>query len=273
MQCLIPAAGEGARMGHAAKALLRFGDRTALSLVVAAAEAAGLSPLVVSGAHRAEVEAEAHAVGAACVFNPAWEQGRTTSVQAGWAAAGTGAIALWPVDVPLVRAATVRRLLDAFEGSASGGAPGDRARPAPPPSAAPRKSPPSAESAADLTKGGAGDTRAFVPVFGGHRGHPIILSAGLRAHVSALAPEEPLFRVVRPYAVEVPVDDAGIHIDINTPEIYAEAQRAFASHGNLGTASGAPAAPATTTATRPATGTAKPKAPKTAPSRGGRPEA
>lgn len=107
---VVPAAGAGRRLGGQPKALLQLGSRTALARIADTLQTAGLDGLVVTGAHRGAVEAEAARLGLRTAHNPAWEAGRTGSVQAGWRAAGEGPILLWPVDIPLVRVATVRSL-------------------------------------------------------------------------------------------------------------------------------------------------------------------
>lgn len=107
---VIPAAGRGDRLGGRPKALLEIGQATALERVARTLAAAGLPGLVVTGAHREAVAAEAARLGLATVDNPDWERGRTGSVQVGWRAAGEDPILLWPVDFPLVKVETAKAL-------------------------------------------------------------------------------------------------------------------------------------------------------------------
>ncbi len=180
---LVLAAGEGRRMGGP-KALLDLKGSTALERIARACREAGLPVLVVTGAHRGPVEAEAARLGLPTVHNPDWIRGRSGSVQAGWRAAGTTDALVWPVDVPFPGPATVRSLL------------------------------------------GAADAEwAVVPSHGGRRGHPVLLPVCLRDRVLALGPDQPLHDVVRPAAREVPVDDDGILVDLNTPEEHRAALR------------------------------------------------
>ena len=102
-------------MGGNPKALLPLRGSTALGCIARTCRDIGLPALVVTGAHRAQVEAEAARLGLPTLHNPRWEQGRSGSIQAGWRAAGPTAALVWPVDVPLPCAASVRRLLEVHD--------------------------------------------------------------------------------------------------------------------------------------------------------------
>jgi molybdenum cofactor cytidylyltransferase len=59
-----------------------------------------------------------------------------------------------------------------------------------------------------------------VPVFRGRRGHPIVVPAGLRAHVLAADPASTLKDVLLASAapqIEIDVDDPGITRDVDVP--------------------------------------------------------
>jgi molybdenum cofactor cytidylyltransferase len=132
---VILAAGGSQRMGRA-KQLLRVGGRSLVKRAVAAAVAAGCSPVVVVvGARAEEVERELLGSGAAVVRNEGWERGIGSSIRAGveyllkdvspigrdesGAATGRGTTRLCPglvimlCDQPLVGAEVLGRLLDA----------------------------------------------------------------------------------------------------------------------------------------------------------------
>lgn len=110
----ITAAGASSRMGEP-KALLRWGNGTVLSTIVETLERAGFAkPLVVLGANREAIGAEARRVGASTIENENWEHGRFTSIQlaAAWADRRSASLLLWPVDCPGVTEDTIQLLAD-----------------------------------------------------------------------------------------------------------------------------------------------------------------
>jgi len=177
---IVLAAGASSRMGRP-KALLPVNGRPAVEVVCAALRDGGADDVVVVvGKHAAEIRAGADLRRARVIDNPRWSGGRTSSVQTGLAALPPSAewTLLALVDMPLVRAETVRALL-----------------------AAPR-----------------GDADVVVPVHDGRRGHPILLRRTLFARIAALGPDEPLRDVVRTARrVDVPVDDPGVLVDFDEP--------------------------------------------------------
>src|SRR6185295_12766502 len=112
---IVLAAGGSSRMGRP-KALLDIGGRPALEVVCATLRAGGADDVVVVvGRHAREIRAGADLGGVRVVDNPRWASGRTSSIQCGLAAVAHDAewslLAL--VDMPLVRAETVRTLVAA----------------------------------------------------------------------------------------------------------------------------------------------------------------
>jgi nicotine blue oxidoreductase len=177
---IVLAAGASSRMGRP-KALIEVGGQPAVERVVATLRDGGAGEIVVViGRHADEIRAGADLRGVRVVDNPDWARGRTSSVQRGLAALppGTEWTLLALVDMPLVRADTVRALL-----------------------AAPRD-----------------DADALVPVHDGRRGHPIALRRTLFARIAALGPDTPLHDVIRAARrAEVPVDDPGVLVDFDEP--------------------------------------------------------
>jgi molybdenum cofactor cytidylyltransferase len=167
------------------KALLPVSGRPAVEVVCATLRDGGASDVVVVvGRHAAEIRAGAELSHVRVVDNPRWDSGRTSSVQAGLAALAPDAdeTLLALVDMPLVRAATVRDLL-----------------------ATPR-----------------GDAEVLVPVHEGRHGHPILLRRALFARILALGPDEPLHTVVRSARrLDVPVEDPGVLVDFDEPSDLA----------------------------------------------------
>jgi CTP:molybdopterin cytidylyltransferase MocA len=120
-RAVVLAAGQGARLGGVAKALLDAGDRSFLARIVETAAAAGVEPgriMVVVGAPFGDaVAAEAARLGARVAVNPDPARGMASSVAVGFAALDADArgdvALLWPVDHPAVAADTVARVLAA----------------------------------------------------------------------------------------------------------------------------------------------------------------
>jgi molybdenum cofactor cytidylyltransferase len=183
---IVLAAGLSTRMGRP-KALLPCRGRTFLATILDTAREARVETLrVVLGADRERVlEAEPLPV-ESVVLNPDFEQGMLSSVRCGVRSlpASVEGFFLWPVDHPLVQAATLAALADVL---------------------------------------GRGDAGIVLPVHAGRRGHPSLFAARLtRALLEA--PDDLGARAVaraQPEQVrEVEVEDAGVVTDIDTPERY-----------------------------------------------------
>lgn len=113
-QAIVLAAGASTRMGGRPKALTDLAGTPALVRIVDACEKADVPhPLVVLGEHHDEVRrALPHLDGrVAWVRNPRPDLGRTGSLQRGLAHAQASTVLVLPVDHPLVRPDTLRRLL------------------------------------------------------------------------------------------------------------------------------------------------------------------
>jgi len=141
---IVLAAGEARRMGGRPKPLIERDGvplvrRTALALL----EAGVRDVVVVLGNHAAAIRLALDGLPVACTLNAGYRDGRVSSLRAGLAAlpvdAGTVVVAL--ADQPLLEAADVRELLQAFAGRRS--------------------------------------SRATVPRVDGVRGHPVVFEAGV----------------------------------------------------------------------------------------------
>lgn len=170
-------------MGGRPKALLQFNGRTFLEHVLDAIETAGITnTVVVVGHHRREITSALRLPSA--VFNSNYEQGMSTSVQAGIKAlpAGTLGAGVFLVDQPLIDAGTVRAL------------------------------------AAELRPG-----HIVLPFHERRRGHPAFFSSDLFEEILDLGSEQGLNTVVRrvPARItEVAVENPGVLRDIDTPEDF-----------------------------------------------------
>lgn len=215
---IVLAAGEGSRFGQP-KALAIDQGRTYLQIALERLLEAGFHRIaVVLGAEEQRIRADrslAAAIrdcseaGVDLTFshNLDWSAGRTGSIALGLVrlASETRAALIHQVDFPRVNVETFRRLAGAFEiASGSPGAASGTPDPAPAAIAAPSYP----------------EARIFLPVHEGRRGHPIVIGRALWAQVMAMGKDEPLRNLIRGEAArvtEVPVDDPGILLNVNTP--------------------------------------------------------
>lgn len=177
---IVLAAGASTRLGQP-KGLLSVQGEPAVSRCARLLGEAGCDDVVVVvGADAERVARAVPAASGRVVTHAAWSQGQTTSVQAALRALDASCCFLvWPVDRPAVRLETVRAILRAEEGAIR------------------------------------------VPTQGGRRGHPVHFDASLRTEILSLGSTDPLHEVVRrePQRVhEVPVDDPGVLLNVDTPQ-------------------------------------------------------
>lgn len=188
---IILAAGTSSRMGQDKAVLPLRTGMTVLKHLLNTYHLAGIDPiLVVSGTNDDELRRR-HPE-ALLVKNPHPDRGMFSSIQTGVCALidDIDAFFVHPVDIPLVRPDTLLRLLDAFA----------------------RHHNQSPQTACLLS---------FIPVHSGRRGHPPLLSRSFVGVIQKDAGDNGLAAVLHRYAIEeVPCDDPGILIDMNTPEDY-----------------------------------------------------
>ena len=183
---VILAAGQGARLGGVAKAMLVTAGRTYLETIVALARVDEMI-VVVAAPFADVVGAHAEALGARVVVNPEPARGMASSIALGFAALSERSRAawLWPVDHPHVAPATIAKLAAAF--------PADN------------------------------DHAVVRPRFAGRGGHPPLVGRGRWAALAAcaLAPEGARSVLRGEDTIDVEVDDPGVVRDIDTPEDLA----------------------------------------------------
>jgi molybdenum cofactor cytidylyltransferase len=195
---IVLAAGKSSRMGRPKALLPAGGGDTFLTRIVRTFLDADVDDVVVVVGH--EGEAVAHASTERLptvrfVLNPNYETGQLSSLLCGLALVdrpGVQACLVTLVDVPLVQASTVRAVVERYR-----------------------------------------TTHAPVvrPVNGGRHGHPVLFDRSLFPLLRAADPEHGAKPVVRAHvsaAGDVPVDDEGSFLDIDTP---AEYENAFGSLG------------------------------------------
>lgn len=172
------------------KPLLPVGGKTALERNIALFHAAGIEDVLVVVGNRAdELRPAIERRGARPVLNAQWQEGMYSSLTAGASALPSSARAAFvlPVDVPLVRASTIRRLTAAFDDSAGG---------------------------------------IIYPVFDGRRGHPPLIGRSIvdEAARGATGPLSALLSAHEESAVDVPVADEAIHFDMDTQADFVALQ-------------------------------------------------
>lgn len=183
---IVPAAGRSSRMGSP-KPLLDAGGPSFLQRVVGALSRGGCRPvLVVVRETDGPVAAMARRAGALAVENPDPSDGPISSLRAALRSLRepVAGCAFCPVDHPRVSPETVAALLEAFRG---------------------------------------GDDPVVVPRHGDRRGHPVLFRRAVFAELLEEELEEGARTVLRRHedrVRELPVDDPGILVDIDTRAEY-----------------------------------------------------
>ena len=190
---VVLAAGYSSRMG-AFKPLLPMGGGTVIDCVLSQLRAAGIVRIIVVTGHRREALSSHLQDDVTAVFNPHYDAGMFSSVQAGLAAAGRygRGVFLVPVDCPAFGEATVRKMIRCEEG------------------------------------------RFAVPVYGGKKGHPLYIPADRVEEILAYQGSGGLKAVTDRYVEEmqrIPVDCEGVVLDMDTPSAYREVLE-FLNHGS-----------------------------------------
>jgi len=183
LAAIVLSAGKSERMGSP-KALLQFRGRTFLATILDAIDSAGIRTVIVVAGHHYHRIATAFP-DAPVIFNVNYEQGMSTSVQAGIRTLppGLSGAAVFLVDHPLIDAKTIEILMSRLKAG-----------------------------------------HIVVPIHEGRRGHPVVFAADLFDEILALPPDLGLNTVVRKTrdrVLEVPVEDPGVIRDIDTPDQFA----------------------------------------------------
>lgn len=188
ISAIILAGGYSSRMG-AFKPLLPVGNRVTLECAVHLFREAGVADVCVVTGHRAaEIVPVAEASGARCVHNAKYSSGMFSSVRAGAEALPQSCRACFvmPVDMPLVRSATLRRMLHFRHGR---------------------------------------ETAVVYPCFEGHRGHPPLIARRVLDEVLSMMETERLSSLLAAHEAEACnlfVPDEAILLDMDTPAQYAD---------------------------------------------------
>ena len=183
---LIPAAGYSSRMGLF-KPLLPLASSLVLERPIKALKAAGVEDILAITGHNSFLLAPVlERLGVKAVYNPRFDQGMYSSIQAGVAALpeDTEAFFLLPADYAMVSSTVIGQILEKS-----------------------RREP----------------HQVFYPIYKGERGHPPLISAELRSCILERVADgglrELLGTIGTDYA-EIPVDEEGILQDLDTEDDY-----------------------------------------------------
>jgi molybdenum cofactor cytidylyltransferase len=189
---VVLAAGKSSRMGRN-KLLLEVDGATVLDRLLVSLTSVLGEVIVVTGNDPETIRAVAESRGARVVHNPNYEEGMTTSFQAGLSTVSADAVFLVLGDQLGLEPGLLRRMIEEMEG----------------------------------------DRSALIvsPAYGGRRGHPTLFRRPLFSEILGLRGEENLKDVVLRHESEhrTVEGDEWTVIDLDTPEDYEQALRRWKS--------------------------------------------
>ena len=192
LAAIVLAAGQSRRMGHT-KLLLPFGPLTVIETIVTKVQAGEVDDIVVvTGHERERIEAQLATYPVRCIFNPDYARAEMlTSIQVGLRALAENVAAALIVlgDQPRIQRDIIRRVIGTYQPGA-----------------------------------------LIIPSFERRRGHPILLDRSIWPDVLAAPIEATLRDVINAHAEcirYVEVESDSVLRDIDTPDDYAQAMRAF----------------------------------------------
>ena len=188
LAAVILSGGASSRMGSP-KALLPYQGRPFLEHLLDVAKHPSIGVLrVVLGPDAEAISAQVALAPEEIVINKDWERGQLSSIQTAIRSlpSGTDGLLLCPVDHPLVSESLVGELIETFEKS---------------------KAP------------------VVVPIFKGHRGHPVIFASSLYNELLNAPEDKGARAVVWAHAneiCEVATEEEGCVLNLNDPEAFSK---------------------------------------------------
>jgi molybdenum cofactor cytidylyltransferase len=190
ISAIVLAAGTSSRMGSP-KPLLMVGGRPLLEQVLDTVRNARVDEIIVVLGHEADrVRDRVSFDGARAIVNPAYMEGMSTSLRAGVRAADPRSDGFLIVlgDQPFVASATINTLINRRNGS---------------------------------------HAKVLIPTYERRRGNPVLLDRSLSEDVQSITGDlgcRAIFGRHTRGILEVPVEDPGILVDLDTPEQIARAE-------------------------------------------------
>lgn len=188
-------------MGEANKLLLPLGDKTVLEHTLSNILASGIAQVcAVTGHEQENVTAVLQNYEVNIVYNPDYQTGMTTSIQAGIKAAGIEATGYFicPADMPFLSASLIQQMIRLFEAQE-------------------------------------GKACIIAPAFQGKRGHPVLFSRHFRDAILSHQDPDGCKAVIQQHWQQLltfEAGDDGVISDMDTPEAYALALEKIKTHGN-----------------------------------------
>ncbi len=189
---VILAAGKSSRLGYD-KLSLPLGTQTILEHTIAKFLVDSVDEIIiVTGKFIPECRLSITSPKVQWLHNPDYTLGMSSSIKkgVGHLCGSTDAVFITPADIPLFRAATVQMMIATFTPS-----------------------------------------KIIIPAYKGKKGHPVLLDTDLARQCLRTQSDKVLYDVIKknPNAVELlPVEDAGIAMDIDTAEDYEELKKYYA---------------------------------------------
>lgn len=190
---IVLAGGLSSRMKDQFKPLLPLGETTITGHIISTFQSVGADVFLIVGHRQEEIRASLKTQDVTVIYNPDYEKGMFSSIQTGIRklCMEHRAFFILPVDIPLVRPATIKRIMD---------------------------------TAAEYPD------NIIYPTFTGKRGHPPLIPSKLIPDILGWRKNGGLKAVLKAkekLALDITVPDSNILFDVDTPDDYATLLKRF----------------------------------------------